>query len=100
MSPLGLAMLGAATLLIPAPAVQAQKKDAPKKAVRAVRLTAAGLGARKPPTQDELKQRFDEKSAGAWLKNANWITDYDKARELAKASGKQIFAYFTRSYSP
>lgn len=99
--PLTIALLGAAaTLLIPATAQGQDKKNAPKgKAVRAIALTAAG-GIRKPPTQEELKQRFEKKLKGAWLENATWILDYDKAREEAKASGKQVFAYFTRSYAP
>ena len=33
------------------------------------------------------------------FQKANWIFDYDQAREAAKKSDKLIFAYFTRSYS-
>lgn len=47
-----------------------------------------------------LEEKRDAKLAEAWLKNADWITDYDKAREKAADSGKLIFAYFTRSYAP
>ena len=49
---------------------------------------------------DDLKAKLDAKLAEAWVKKANWITDYDKARAKAKESGKLIFAYFSRSYSP
>ncbi len=42
----------------------------------------------------------DEKLQSAFLKNAPWITDFDKAQAEAKKTGKPIFAYFTRSYSP
>lgn len=49
---------------------------------------------------EELAKRRDQKLAEPWLKKAAWITDYDKAREQAKKSGKVIFAYFTRSYAP
>jgi hypothetical protein len=97
----GLALLGAvATLLMPAIA-QAQEKTNPpkKKVIRAVRLSDAG-SSRKPPTQAELKQRFTKKLEGAWIKNGAWNLDYEKALQASKASGKQVFAYFTRSYAP
>ena len=97
--PLRIALLGAvATLFSPAMTQAQDTKKKPGKAVRAIRL--AGAGQRTPPTQAELKQRFEIKLEGAWLKNAVWVLDYDKARVMAKASGKQIFAYFTRSYAP
>jgi hypothetical protein len=47
----------------------------------------------------ELEKKRDELLAEDWLKKADWITDYDKARDEAKKSGKVIFAYFTRSYA-
>ena len=49
--------------------------------------------------QDDMIKRRDEKLNESWVKKADWITDFDKARATAKASGKPIFAYFTRSYS-
>jgi hypothetical protein len=49
--------------------------------------------------QEELVKKRDKKLAEEWVKNANWITDYTKAREEAKKAGKLIFAYFTRSYA-
>jgi hypothetical protein len=48
---------------------------------------------------DELEKKRDDLLKEEWLKKADWITDYDKAREEAKKSGKAIFAYFTRSYA-
>ncbi len=50
--------------------------------------------------QQSMEQKKEAKLAEAWVKKANWITDYDKARAKAKESGKLIFAYFSRSYSP
>lgn len=47
-----------------------------------------------------LEEKRDKKLASEFLKKSAWTTDYDKAREEAKKSGKPIFAYFTRSYSP
>lgn len=51
-------------------------------------------------SQAELSQRLEAKLAKAWVKNAAWVTDFDAAKQQAKESGKQIFAYFTRSYAP
>lgn len=47
-----------------------------------------------------LEERRDKKLREPWLRKASWITDYDKALEESRKSGKPIFAYFTRSYSP
>ena len=49
---------------------------------------------------EQLKALKDKKLAGAWLKNAGWITDYDAAKAKAAESGKLMFGYFTRSYAP
>ena len=49
---------------------------------------------------DALQQKLDAKLQEEWLQAADWTTDYDAARAAAKESGKVIFAYFTRSYSP
>ena len=58
------------------------------------------MGKRKPKTQAELKKLYEDKVAEPWATNADWITDYDKVQAEAKASGRRILAYFTRSYSP
>jgi len=50
--------------------------------------------------QDDLVAKRDAKLASPFLKNADWITDYDKAIAAARKTGKPIFGYFTRSYSP
>jgi hypothetical protein len=47
-----------------------------------------------------MEDRKRAKLAEPWLKNAEWIVDYDKARKEAELTGKPIFAYFTRSYAP
>ena len=52
------------------------------------------------PSQEELTKRLNNKLAESWFTDNGWTSDYDKAREAAKESGKLIFAYFTRSYSP
>ncbi len=50
------------------------------------------------PEQGELKKRYDEKIGREWLKKADWILDFDRARAQARQSDRPIFAYFTRSY--
>ena len=50
--------------------------------------------------QDSLVAKKEAKLKKAFLKNAKWYTDYDKARAAAKKSNKVLFTYFTRSYSP
>jgi len=47
-----------------------------------------------------MEEKKAAKLAEPWVKFADWVTDYDKARKLSEDSGKPIFAYFTRSYSP
>lgn len=49
---------------------------------------------------DSLEERRDKKLQSAFLKQAPWFTDYDKARAEAAKAGKLIFAYFSRSYAP
>ncbi len=47
-----------------------------------------------------LQKKLDEKLSAPFLTKAEWKTDYDEARKLAKAKGRVILAYFTRSYAP
>ena len=49
---------------------------------------------------DQLKKKLADKLAQKWVANAGWITDFAKAKAKAREQGKQIFAYFTRSYAP
>ena len=51
-------------------------------------------------SQEDLVAKREAKLAADWIKLADWVLDYDEARAKAKDSGKPIFAYFTRSYSP
>mgnify|MGYP001568017272 CR=1 FL=1 len=64
--------------------------------VAGVSAFAEGERSKMPKANEEKR---DAKLAEGWLKKAPWILDYDKAREEAKASGKPLFAYFTRSYA-
>ena len=51
-------------------------------------------------SQEDLISRKEQMLGEAFLKNADWILSFAEARKQAKAKGKLIFAYFTRSYSP
>lgn len=73
--------------------------------MRRLRMVALGLAlgtllVSSAEAQSSLEQKLQAKLAKKFVKNAPWITDYDKALATAKESGKVIFAYFTRSYSP
>lgn len=50
--------------------------------------------------QQSLEEKRDQKLKSPFLSKAAWITDYDRAREESRKTGKVIFAYFTRSYAP
>ena len=63
-------------------------------------LAAAAAPARAQESQESLKAKYEAKIGEAWFKDGGWGADYDKAREQAKAGGKLIVAYFTRSYAP
>jgi hypothetical protein len=47
----------------------------------------------------DMAAKRDQKLKEPFFSKAAWVTDYDKAREESKKSGKLIFAYFTRSYA-
>lgn len=49
---------------------------------------------------ETLQEKYEQKVAESWFKDNGFTDDYDKARELATKTGKPIFAYFSRSYSP
>jgi len=62
-------------------------------------LSAPALSARRAP-QDELRQKYEEKLSHEFVSYGGWLTDYDEARARAKAEGKVLFVYFSRSYAP
>lgn len=64
-------------------------------------LTAVLLALAAPAAMAQsLEEKKAEKLKAEFLKKADWIVDYDKAREEARKSGKLIFAVFSRSYAP
>ena len=65
-------------------------------------LLAAPLAAQQPAqqtSQEDLKARYQEKLEKPFVSAGGWITDYDRARELAAKEKKFLFVYFTRSYA-
>lgn len=68
-----------------------------KSAVVAAVLMALAAPAAMAQSLEELKA---EKLKSEFLKKADWILDYDKAREEAKKTGKPILTLFSRSYAP
>lgn len=48
----------------------------------------------------KMQANFEAKMEKTFIKNVAWETDFDKAKAKAAATGKTIFAYFTRSYAP
>ena len=58
------------------------------------------LGLAAAASAQSLEEKRNKKLASEFLKKAVWFTDYDKAREESKKTGKPIFGYFTRSFSP
>lgn len=50
--------------------------------------------------QQRLIKQRDEKLEKAFLKNGDWVTDYDAALKKASDTDRLVFGYFTRSYAP
>ena len=63
-------------------------------------LALLGSPAAAQISQEQLRQRHQALLGEPFVGNANWLTDYDEARAAAAATGKPIFAYFSRSYAP
>ena len=50
--------------------------------------------------QEKMKANYAEMQTHEWFTGGAWITDFAAAKAKAKETGKPIFAYFTRTYSP
>ena len=50
--------------------------------------------------QDDLQAKYEKKVSEAWFTDNGFTDDYDVARAKSAETGKPIFTYFTRSYSP
>jgi hypothetical protein len=62
-------------------------------------LISPALRAQQDDVQKLISNR-DHKLDAPFLKKASWATNYEDAKASAKASGKLILGYFTRSYAP
>ena len=47
----------------------------------------------------DVQQLYKKKLESEFLTKAPWSTDYDAARQQAKAARHVLLAYFTRSYA-
>jgi hypothetical protein len=63
-------------------------------------LALGAASAAAQPSQEELTQRRDKKLAEKFLQNGDWHTDYEAALADAVKTGRMVFGYFSRSYSP
>ena len=63
-------------------------------------LLASPLFAQRTYDQDAMRANYAEMQNHEWFTGGGWITDFDAAKAEAKRTGKPIFAYFTRTYSP
>lgn len=63
-------------------------------------LVAGADAQRRPPTAEQLVESRQQKLQEAFLANGDWALSFAAAKKRAKAEGKLIFGYFTRSYSP
>jgi len=63
-------------------------------------LLAAPAFSQGTDLQAEYRAKYKKKVAAKFVTDGGWIVDYDAALVKARAEGKLIFAYFTRSYAP
>ena len=50
--------------------------------------------------QEKMQANFTAMQEHAWFTGGGWITDYAAAKAKSNATGRPIFAYFTRTYQP
>lgn len=48
----------------------------------------------------DFEDKYKKKLEKDFVKKIKWVQDYDEALKKSKETGKPIFGYFTRSYSP
>ncbi len=66
----------------------------------ALAVIAQGVDAQRRFDQDKMKANYAAMQEHGWYTGGGWITDLAAAKAKAKETGKPIFAYFTRTYSP
>lgn len=50
--------------------------------------------------QEKMKANFAAMKTHSWFTGGGWVTDFAAAKAESAKTGKPIFAYFTRTYSP
>jgi len=70
-----------------------------RSAAIALALFAASGDVLAQADQEQMKKNLEKKLESEFLKKTTWTTDFDEAKAAAKKQGKNIFAYFTRSYA-
>ena len=63
-------------------------------------LMAPEVTAQRTFDQDKMKANYAAMQEHQWFTGGAWITDFAVAKAQAEKTGKPIFAYFTRTYSP
>ena len=57
-------------------------------------------GAAEAQNSEALKRKYESKLAEAFVGKVKWAHSLEEAKKRARAEGKPILGYFTRSYSP
>ncbi len=47
-----------------------------------------------------MEEKYKAKLEKKFMKSIEWVDSLEKAQAISKKTGKPIFGYFTRSYSP
>ena len=61
---------------------------------------AVALCATAVASAQELEAKYKKKLSKDFVKKIEWVHSLEEAKHIAKETGKPIFGYFTRSYSP
>ncbi|MBC8327914.1 MAG: hypothetical protein ISR76_07485 [Planctomycetes bacterium] len=80
----------------------AQAATPAKTGVPAAKIQPAPKQDAQDPAEQQAKFQasYAEKLKKEFIAHGGWITDWEAARAKAKAEGKVIFTYFSRSYAP
>jgi hypothetical protein len=63
-------------------------------------LSAAAPLSGQAPDESTLRRNYEEKLKKPFATKITWETTLEKAKERARAEGKPILGYFTRSFAP
>ena len=63
-------------------------------------LFCLGLLVGTATAQGSLEEKYKKKLNKEFARKIPWVHDFNEALKLSRKTGKPIFSYFTRSYSP